>query len=58
MSGYAAKLNLQDARICPFPVVPVGNSNPPILMVQSAQDGRDEDMAARLDGAWEWRVFA
>ena len=26
-------------------------------MVQSAQNGRDTDMAARLDGAWEWRVF-
>jgi hypothetical protein len=39
-------------------LVPVGNSNTPILVVQPAQNGRDEDMAARLDGAWDWRVFA
>jgi hypothetical protein len=38
--------------------VPIGNSNPPILMVQSAQNGRDHDMAAGLDGARDRRVFA
>ena len=39
-------------------LVPVGNSNPPILMVQSAQNGRDDDTAAGPDGAWDRRVFA
>ena len=40
--------------------VPVGNSNPPILilMVQSAQNGRDDDTAAGPDGAWDRRVIA
>ena len=42
------------------PAVPVGNSNPPILilMVQSAQNGRDDDMAVGPDGARDRRVFA
>ena len=43
----------------PETVVPVENSNPPISMVQSAQNGRDNGYGPRcLDGAWEWRVFA
>ncbi len=49
---------LHDLRRTYRTIVPVENSNPPILMVQSAQNGRDEDMAARLDRAWDWRVFA
>ena len=39
------------AKSAPQTGVPVGNSNPPILMVQSAQNGRDTDMAA----AWTAR---
>ncbi len=31
-------------------VVPVGNSNPAMLTVRSAQNGRDDDMAHGLDG--------
>jgi hypothetical protein len=39
------------------PAVPVGNSDPAILMVQSAQNWHDYDVAAGLDGTRNWRVF-
>jgi len=47
------------ARSCTWlcTLVPIANSNPPILMVQSAQNGRDDDLAAGPDGAWDRRVF-